>query len=101
LLLPAFVATCAVLLVLGFWWLRGSAPVEPPREASVAPPVAVAPAPPPEPVATIAQTTEERIEKSPAPPPVPQKEEPHSRQVQFSTPGGTRVVWVLTTEDVL
>jgi hypothetical protein len=100
LLIPAFVATCAVLLTLSWWWLRSREPqVEPPREASVAP-AAVAPVlPPPVPDEEIA---EERSTRPIAPhPPVVARDEPHSRQIQFSTPGGTRVVWVLTTEDVL
>jgi hypothetical protein len=108
LLLPAFVAACGVLFALGLWWLGGrELVVEPPREASVIPPM-VTPAPPqPPPVETIAQadpspsvavrSTRPRVPH----PPLAPRDEPHSRQVQFSTPGGTRVVWVLTTDDVL
>ncbi|HEV8583037.1 MAG TPA: hypothetical protein VGX68_28550 [Thermoanaerobaculia bacterium] len=32
---------------------------------------------------------------------IPNDEEPQTRQVQFSTPGGTRVIWILTTDKAL
>ena len=113
LLLPALAAAGVALLALGLLWLRAPVPeAEPPREASVAPPVL---APPPVPVEQIPRAEVQpavvvRHRKRPpvavvAAAPVPNEEVgpalPHSRQIQFSTPGGTRVVWVLTTEDVL
>jgi hypothetical protein len=118
LLLPVLVATCAVVLALSLWWMRGSEPIaEPPREASVAPP-AVSPVLPPPSVPVVAITASDeppvvtveahrRLEVAVAAS-APSRRgdeigpvEPHARQIQFSTPGGTRVVWVLTTEDVL
>jgi hypothetical protein len=117
LLLPAIVASCVALLALGLWWLRAPEPQsEPPREASVAPPAVVPmPAPPPLPVEHIA-AAEPRpavavrprrrppvavAAVTPLGPAVVGPEEPPLRQIQFSTPGGTQVVWVLTTDDVL
>lgn len=111
---PVLVATCAALFYLSVWWVgKVERMWEAPREASVPPPAAVPPAlPEPAPVASIAESVPPppvsvRSTRRRAPQPAPRREEialhqePHTRQIQFSTPGGTRVIWVLTTEDVL
>jgi len=108
------------------WWRPVELPAparEPERIAVVtAPPVSepVAPAvapPVPEPVPE--KTAEPMVARKPvrprqplvrpAPAPSPEPEppivlaqaEPETRQVQFSTPGGTRIIWVLSSENAL
>jgi hypothetical protein len=81
------------------------------RAPSVEPPAPPAPAPPSEPVRprvseqprqrrSVPRAEEVRLASAPVAPPVAE-EEPQPRQIQFSTPGGTRVLWTLTPEPIL
>lgn len=89
-------------------------PVHRAPEAPVEPPKPPDPAPPSEPVRP--RGSERPRQKRPAPraeevrlasaPNVPSvaeapEEEPQPRQIQFSTPGGTRVLWTLASEPIL
>lgn len=76
----------------------------PPRIARVDPRVPPPPPPPAEP-----RLPEERVEEKKTPVrPIPVEPEEtvllasaEPRQIQFSTPGGTRIVWTLSPEDVV
>jgi len=118
-LFPVFATAGAVLvaalILIAVLIPRPEKPLAPPRIA-VAPPKAVQPAPPPreEP-----RPTEEKVEEKKPPvrrkrraprPPIVQPEpmKPDStaviasaepQQIQFSTPGGTRIIWLLSPGD--
>jgi hypothetical protein len=119
------------LVVLAVLWWRPvelSAPArEPERRAAVAAPPAREPVPPaavpqaPEPATEKAaapaiarkpvRTRQPTVRPAPAPDPPQEREpeppmvlaqaEPATRQVQFSTPGGTRIIWVLSSDNAL
>jgi hypothetical protein len=122
-LVPAFTAAAVVVLsfvvTLGLWRAHDhrtvapvpAAPAETPPAVTPpapAPPepsrtVAVVPAPPPSRSVPAAHPAPVRLPRtanppSPVSPPHPsaeEAEEPAMRQVQFSTPGGTRIIWLL------
>lgn len=103
----------AAVLVLALWRNGPEAPEPGPSVASPATPAPVPepirPAPAPEPEAVPAEpplriaeeTPEERPEPAPVIPAPPERQAAlpdapeGQRQIQFSTPGGTRVIWVL------
>jgi len=76
-----------------------SAAPEPSEEPAVREPVQrIAPPPPslpePEPPTVLASVPEPSL-------PEPGLAEPRTREIQFLTPGGTRVIWVLTEDETL
>jgi hypothetical protein len=70
---------------------------EPVRKRQAAPRVA----PPPPPVLPEPEPLTELASVSEPSQPEPALEEPRGRHVEFSTPGGTRVIWVLTEDETL
>ena len=113
----AVVAALAAILLL---WLGGDhapvSPREPARVATTAPPPRPAPVPkaaaepaPSTDVAVAERTSSgtarekrSREKRRPAPEMLAKMEEqPRARQIQFSTPGGTRVIWILTSDKAL
>jgi hypothetical protein len=70
---------------------------EPVRKRQAAPRITPPPPPvlpEPEPLTELASVSEPSL-------PEPGPEEPRGRHVEFSTPGGTRVIWVLTEDETL
>jgi outer membrane biosynthesis protein TonB len=122
-LMAGAAALLAVVVALALWRARTEPVVEkPPVVAAVPAPPVRPPQPPvveetPEPVpppVPIEREVPRRV--VPRPEPVPEApvlpeatdtlasspvEEPESRQIQFSTPGGTRIIWVLTSDETL
>ena len=111
----AVVAALAAILLL--WLGRDHAPVSPresARVATTAPPPRPAPVPkaaakPSTDVAVAERTSSgtarekrSREKRRPAPETLANlNERPRARQIQFSTPGGTRVIWILTSDKAL
>lgn len=119
-LMAGAAAMLAVLVALALWRARTEPVVEAPPVVAVAPPVRLPqppvveetpdPAPPPVPVEREVPKPVRRPEPVPEVPVLPEAtdtlasapaEEPGSRQIQFSTPGGTRIIWVLTSDETL
>jgi hypothetical protein len=74
---------------------REPAVKEPVRKRQAAPRVDAPPVPgEPEPPVMLASVPEPSL-------PEPRLEEPRTREIQFSTPGGTRIIWVLTEDETL
>jgi hypothetical protein len=68
---------------------------KPVRKRHAAPRVDPPPVPgEPEPPVMLASVPEPSL-------PEPRLEEPRTREIQFSTPGGTRIIWVLTDDETL
>jgi hypothetical protein len=111
--IAGFAGTAAlILLVFGFWHRPAAVPPAAPRMATVATPVP-APSETPEPVVPSERPVRNprpphrRAVRRPQPPPVRHDEpvtlaslpdEPASavREIRFSTPGGTRIIWELS-----
>lgn len=113
----AAMAVLVAILALALWLQRDRPPV-PPREPMQA--AAPAPAVPPAPVeppsaeriasesAPIAKASPPRRIRRHRTAPDPSHEriaeneqESHTRQIQFDTPGGTRVIWILRSDNAL
>jgi len=114
-LAPAFaaaaVAVLSTLVALSLWRMHGPEPGQPVSPAVPASPIAPAPAvpspalspdvvavvsPPPPVHAVRRRERRPRIAETPAVP-SPAPEPAPMRQVQFSAPGGTRIIWLLPT----
>jgi hypothetical protein len=119
-LFPVFATAGAVLvaalILIAVLIARPEKPLAPPQIA-VVPPKAVQPPPPPQEEPKLAEkkveekkTPVRRKSRAPRPPivqPEPVAPEPTAviasaepQQIQFSTPGGTRIIWLLSPGDV-
>lgn len=107
----AGVLVLALVIALGPWRRPSATPPTAPRMAATATPV---PAPPagPEPVVPLERPaknprrTHHHTPRLPRIPPVPPPDEPITiaslpavREIRFSTPGGTRIIWELAAGD--